>query len=48
MFHLTTRAGALVLMRDGEPFTYSSRHLAGMGARYLSGHERGQLSIVEA
>lgn len=47
MIILQTRSGETVRMRNGEPFTYSTRALADGGRRILSGVRGESLRIVE-
>jgi hypothetical protein len=45
-FHLADLNGNLILMRDGKPFTYTTRELARAGQFHLSKHLGITLAIV--
>lgn len=47
MFHLVDRDGTPALMRNGEPFTYTTRELAQSGARIVSQQLGRLLKVVE-
>lgn len=49
MYTLVTRRRERVLMRDGKPFTYTTRRLAELGAGYIEGARKlpgGSLTVV--
>lgn len=47
MFVLLTKTGKLALMRNGEPFIYSSRALADLGKSILTEHRKEPLRVKE-
>jgi hypothetical protein len=46
MFTLQTKNGQPVLMRDGSPFTYSTRELANLGKRLLDADRKDVFTVV--
>lgn len=48
MFILKNAAGAVVKMKNGQPFVYSSRDLARTAKKLLEGEHKTTLTVVSA
>jgi hypothetical protein len=48
MFNLKRSDGTFLLMRDGSPFTYTSRWLADLGKKLLEKDRNESLKVVKS
>ena len=47
MFTLVDSFGSPVLMKNGTPFSYSNKELAGLGKRFLEADRKATFKVVK-